>query len=366
LESSAADTPPPSATGALPPATSAPPATYQDRSTGLLVFGILEIAGGALAALMIPFMLLGMVLGQKAAGGAVPLRSVIPSAITYAIAAVILVTLGIAAIQARRWAWALNLILSWIWLIAGVLITGLMIFILPSGFLAGMKTASAQNPNAPPLSPAVAAVIVTLMIVLFAVFFVLLPLAFLLFYRSRNVEETCRHRDPVERWTDRRPLPVIAVGLLAAVGSLYYLVISFTAPLFPFFGRYLTGVPGGIGCLAVALVDVFIAVAILRLKIVGWWVAVIALIIRIASAAITYARADLMQAYARLGWSSDRLAAVSNNPLLRSHAFLWVSLLFMILYFGFLLWLKRYFRPAAPPGYTGMSNLTSTPIQPGS
>jgi hypothetical protein len=342
LESSAADTPPPSATGALPPATSAPPATYQDRSTGLLVFGILEIAGGALAALMIPFMLLGMVLGQKAAGGAVPLRSVIPSAITYAIAAVILVTLGIAAIQARRWAWALNLILSWIWLIAGVLITGLMI------------------------SPAVAAVIVTVMIVLFAVFFVLLPLAFLLFYRSRNVEETCRRRDPVERWTDRRPLPVIAVGLLAAVGSLYYLVISFTAPLFPFFGRYLTGVPGGIGCLAVALVDVFIAVAILRLKIVGWWVAVIALIIRIASAAITYARADLMQAYARLGWSSDRLAAVSNNPLLRSHAFLWVSLLFMILYFGFLLWLKRYFRPAAPPGYTGMSNLTSTPIQPGS
>jgi predicted secreted protein len=345
--------------GPLPPA-------YQDRSTGLLVFGIVEIAGGALAALALPFMLLGIVLGRKAPGGPPPLGSIIPGAVTYAVAAVVLVTLGIGAIQARRWAWALNLILSWIWLIMGTLVTGLLIFVLPSGFLAGMKTASTQNPNAPPLSPAVGAVIVTFMIVLFAMLFIVLPLAFLLFYRSKNVEETCKHRDPVERWTDRRPLPVTAVALLAAAGSLYYLIISFTTPLFPLFGRYLTGLPGGIACLTFAVVDAFIAVAILRMNVVGWWVALTAMIIRIVSAAVTYGRADLMQAYAKLGWSAEKLETMGNTPMFRSHAFLWVSLVFMVLYLGFLIWLKRYFRRPAPPGYTGMSELTSTPTQPGS
>jgi hypothetical protein len=363
LDPSGSDVP----SGAVPlPAPGAPAPSYKDRSTGLLVFGILEIAGGALSALILPIMLLGTVIGPKVAGGPPPLRSVIPSALTYAIAAVVLVTLGIGAIQAKRWAWALNLILSWMWLIVGTLVTGLLVFVLPSGFLAGMKTASAQNPNAPPVSPAVAAVIVTFVIVLFAVFFIIVPLAFLLFYRSKNVEETCKHRDPVGRWTDRRPLPVTAVALLAAVGSLYYLVMSFTTPLFPFFGRYLTGAPGGIACLMFAVLDVFIAITLLRVNIVGWWVALAAVVIRVVSAAITYARADLMQAYARVGWSSEKIEAMRNNPLFRANAILWVSLVFMVLYLGFLIWLKRYFRPAGPPGYTGMSDTTSTPIQPGS
>jgi MFS family permease len=229
-----------------------------------------------------------------------------------------------------------------------------------------MKTAAAQNPNAGPVSPTAMAVVLTFFIVLFAVFFVVLPIAFLLFYRSKNVEETCKHRDPVERWTDRRPLPIIAVALLAAVGSLYCLVMSFTTPLFPFFGRYLTGLPGGVACLLFAVVDAFVAVAFLRLNIMGWWVALGAMTIRIISAAVTYGRADLMQAYARLGWSQDKLEAMSHNPLFRSHAILWMSLAFMILYFGFLLWLKRYFRPAAPPSYTGTIDVPSTPIQPGS
>ena len=356
----------PGAAPTPPPAPSAPAPDYKDRSTGLLVFGILEIAAGAFSALALPIMLLGMVIGRKAPGGPPPLGSVIPGAVTYAVAAVVLVTLGIGAIQAKRWARALNLILAWVWLIMGALVTGLLIVLLPSGFLAGMKTAAAQNANAPPVSPAVAAVVVTFIIILFAVFFVVLPIAFLLFYRSKNVEETCKHRDPVERWTDRRPLPIIAVALLAAVGSLYYVVMSFTTPLFPFFGKYLTGLPGGIACLIFAVVDAFVAVAFLRLNIMGWWVALAAMTIRIISAAVTYGRDDLMQAYARLGWSPDKLQAMSNNPLFRSHAILWMSLGFMVLYLGFLLWLRRYFRQTAPPTYTGTIGLPSTPIQPGS
>ena len=204
MESSGTDIPAPPAPA---PPLNPPAPEYQDRSTGLVVFGIIEIAGGALAALAIPFVFLSAVLMRKAGGAAMPLRSLGVTFLTYALLAVVLITLGIGATQAKRWAWALNLIVSWIWLITGSLVTLLLIVLVPSGILAGMRMGAAQNPDTPPASAGFMAVIVTFMIVVAAVFLIVLPLIFLLFYRSKNVEQTCKHRDPVERWTDRRPTP---------------------------------------------------------------------------------------------------------------------------------------------------------------
>jgi uncharacterized membrane protein len=319
-----------------------------------------------MAALAVPFVLLSAVLARKTLGGSMPLRSLAASLLTYVLLAGVLITLGIGATQAKRWAWALNLILSWVWLITGVVITMSLIAVVPSGILAGMRTAAAQNPNAPPVPAGFMAVIVTFMIVVAAVFLIVLPLVFLLFYRSKNVEETCKHRDPVERWTDRRPLPVLALALLAASSAAYYLVIGFATPLFPFFGRYLTGLPGTAAFLVFAAVDAYIAFAFFRLQVAGWWVALTALLVRVASSALTIRRGNLMEAYSRMGWSHQQLEALSMNPMFRGNAILWWSMTFMVLYLGFLLWLKRYFRAPAPPGYTGLSDSISNPLQPGS
>jgi hypothetical protein len=341
-----------------------PEPAFKDRSTGLLVLGIIEIAGGAFAALAIPFVFLSAILMRKGGGPAMPLRSFAVTCLTYALLAVVLVTLGIGATKAKRWAWALNLVVSWIWLITGVMVTIMLIAVVPSSILAGMRTAASQNPSAPPVPAGFMAVIVTFMIVVAAVFLVVLPLIFLLFYRSKNVELTCKQRDPVERWTDRRPLPVTALALLAAASAAYYLVLSVATPLFPFFGRYLTGRPATALFLLFAVVDTYIAVAFLRLKLVGWWVALVAILLRLSSSAITIGRANLLEAYSKMGWSPQQLEAISMNPMFRGNAILWWSMMFMVLYFGFLLWLKRYFRAPAPASYTGFSD--STPIQPGS
>jgi hypothetical protein len=118
---------------------------YKDRSTGLLVFGILEIGGGALAALMIPFALLGVVLSRKASGVTMPMGSLFFSIFSYAVAAAVLITLGIGAIQAKRWARALNLIISWFWLVGGILVTIMLVFLLPSATMAGVHTAAQQD-----------------------------------------------------------------------------------------------------------------------------------------------------------------------------------------------------------------------------
>jgi uncharacterized membrane protein len=171
----------------------------------------------------------------------------------------------------------------------------------------------------------------------------LVPIAFVIFYSRKDVAETCRRRDPVERWTDRTPLPVLGAGVVFFTGALYLLLTGMTMPMFPFFGRYLTGIAGSLCFIIMAAIDVYLAVALYRLQSSGWWIAVFATAIRLVSIALTYARADLMQAYSKMGMSDAQLQMLNSSPMLRGHVFLWWGLISMLAFFGYLLWLKRYF-----------------------
>jgi hypothetical protein len=331
----------------LPPA-SAPfptPSTYPDRSTGLTIFGIIEILLGGLCALMIPLMLLGAAFSRKAVGGPMPAGTYVFAICTYFFIAAMLVALGIGSIQARRWARALNLILSCAGLITGVIMTVAMAVMLPSSFLAGMRQASNQSSNVAPPPTGFMAVILTFIIVFFAIIFVVVPLAFLLFFGRKDVAETCKRRDPVERWTDRCPLPVLAVSILLGFGVPYSLVLAVTTPMVPFFGKYVTGLPGAAALILLAFFDGFVAFAFYRQRVLGWWLAVAALSLRLASAIITFRRDDILRAYSKMGWSQTQLNALSANPGFRAgSSMLWWSLAFSIIMLLYLIWIKRYFR----------------------
>ena len=346
----------------LPAAVATPASDYKDRSTALVVFGVVEILGGALAALFVPFSVLAILMVRKSGGETQP-GGLLSPVITYTCLAAVLIVLGIGAVMARRWARALNLIVAWVWVIMGTFVTGIVVFLMPSAFLASLRTAAERNPSAN-VSTGAMAVILTIFIVIAGIFLIFLPLVFLAFYSSRNVAETCRHRDPVERWTDRRPLPVIAVALITATSVVYYMTASITIPMFPFFGRYLTGAAAVVPLLIFALIDVYIVIAFLRLKVAGWWVAVAALTIRMVSSVTTLGRANLMEAYSHAGWSSSQLSGMQANPMLRSPVLLWSSVGFMAVYLGFLIWLKRYFRPATGPSYTGGGAASLKPATP--
>ncbi len=322
----------------------ATPAAYRDRSGGLLAFGIVQIIAGGLVSLGIPLVLLSALLSRKVVGGGVPIGSYVLGMVSYGVAAVALITLGVGSIRARRWARALTLVLSWGWLCIGIMMTVLFTAVLPTTFAAAFRRAASANPDAPALPTGVLAVILTFVIVLFSIFLVILPLLFVVFYSKRDVAETVKHRDPVERWTDRCPLPVLAASLLFTWACPYYLLMSFTTPLIPFFGRYLTGLPGGIGFLLFAALDAYLAYSLFRLQLAGWWVAITALTLRTTSAVITYARGDLLQAYSRMGWKDAQLQMMSENPMFRSHLILWWSVGFLVALLGYMLWIRRYFR----------------------
>ncbi|HLW84361.1 MAG TPA: hypothetical protein VKR60_04045 [Candidatus Sulfotelmatobacter sp.] len=341
-------------------------AAYKDRSTGLIIYGIVEIALGGMAALAIPFMLLSAVFARKIPGGAMPAGTYVSGICSYSFAAAALVTLGIGSIRARRWARALNLILSWFWLTVGIVATAAMTAFMPSIFAAAFRKAAEQNPNAPSMPTGVAAVILTVVIVFFSIFLVLLPFAFLLFFRRKDVEETCKRRDPVERWTDRCPLPVLAMSLLFGCGAVYYLLLAVTTPLMPFFGRYLTGLVGAAALVVVAAIDGFLAVSLYRLRLAGWWTAMGVQTLRMISAAFTFRHADLLQVYSKMGWSDTQLQQMSANPVLRNGSgMLWWTLPFMLLFLGYLIWIKRYFgAPGEPAAAEPRTPYLSSPTGP--
>jgi hypothetical protein len=334
---------------------------YPDRTTGLTIFGILEIALGGLAALMIPFMLLGAVMSRKFAGGGMPAGSYVATICSYSFAAAALVALGVGSIQARRWARALNLILAWAGLIFGVIATFAMAVFLPAGFMPAFRQAMASTPNAPPISTGAVAVILTIVIVFFSILFVLVPLAFLLFFSRKDVEETCKRRDPVERWTDRCPLPVLAVSLMFGFGAAYTVLMAVTTPLLPFFGRYLTGLPASGALLVLGAVDGYLALALYRLRAAAWWTAMTLLALRMISSMITYRRDDLLRAYAKMGWSQSQLEQMSANPTFRT-GMLWWGLAVGLVFLGYMIWIKRYFEASAPA--PDMPLVAATPAPP--
>lgn len=329
------------------PAPRTPVPEYRDRSTGLLICGIVQIICGGLAALAVPFVLLSMLLSRKTLGIHQPLSRSLSSVATYAFVAVTNVALGIGSIQARRWARALTLVSSWIWLVLGVLLTVLFVAILPASFMMGMRRAASAHPGGPPMPLGVAAVILTFVIVLFAVLLIALPLAFVIFYSRKDVVETCRHRDPVERWTDPIPMPVLAAVLLFSCGAAYYGLTVASTPIFPLFGRYLTGLPAALCGIATAMVDAVIAYLFFRLSVSGWWLAVGMCTLRLISAGITFWRADLYGAYGKMGFGQSELQLIQSSPLFRSHVFLWWSWGAMMLMLAYLIWLKRFF-PSSP------------------
>lgn len=331
---------------------------FRDRSSLLTLFGVVQIILGALCALFIPLIFLGIVMSRNSGAPSAPFSTHLAGVAVYFGLAVAFIWLGIGSIQARRWAHALTLIFSWIGLISGIFIIIIVTAILPVSFLAGMHAATSQNPQAASVSTGVMAVILTFMIVIFAIFLIGIPTAFVIFYSRRNVRETVRRRDPIERWTDRCPLPVLAACVLFTSGAAYSLLIGITTPLFPFFGRYITGVSAGVILLILAAFDFFLAWAVFHLRLFAWWLAICAIVLRIISYAITFRRGDILQAYSRLGWSSSRVQMLRQNPLVRSGAVQWWGLGISLAFLGYLIYLKKYFKSAQSQETTSADNAT--------
>ncbi len=314
---------------------------YKDRSTGLVVFGILTILLGCLAGLAVPMMLLGQALTP--ANARMSFSAILPGVCMYAILAVALIWLGIGSIKARRWARALLLIFSWSWLGVGLCAMAVMAFVLPKVMANLPSTATAGHP-APPAAIMDVVLAVTFLMVGFI--YVILPGIWTFFYSSRHVKATCEARDPVSCWTDACPLPVLGLclWLLFSVPTMLVMPLA-VHPVMPLFGMFVTGLPATAIYFLMAGVWCYVASLLYRLDVRGWWFLLMAIIVFMVSGIVTYSQHDILEMYRLMGYPEAQIEQIRKTGLLEGNLMVWMMSFFMAPVLGYLLFIKKYFRP---------------------
>jgi MFS family permease len=315
---------------------------YQDRKTGLIVFGILTMLGGCIVALMVPLIVWAQFVSAKTTHMPVNSRAMIPVAIFYGLLAVSFIWLGIGSILTRRWARALLLILSWSWLAIGIVSMIYLAFLLPQIMAvldSNVRPGHAEMPQG---------VKTTIMVVqgIFSLFlYVVLPGTWVLFYRSENVKRTCEVRDPVPRWTDRCPLPVLALAVWAAFGGAVMLLFPFiSGGILPFFGVFLSGISAILVCLLIAVLWGYSARALYRLERSGWWIITVGICLLSVSAFLTYWRHDLSEVYRLMGYPDEQVTQLQMfSGIFSGRMLAWSTLIFTLPFVGYLLYVRRFF-----------------------
>jgi uncharacterized membrane protein SirB2 len=322
---------------------------FRDRKTGLVVFGILEIILGGICALMtlgMIFIMIGSTVLKKSSAAQMSSGMMISGALLYAMLTVWFIWMGIGSIKARRWARALLLVSSWLWLIGGI--GGLIIMLM---FMPDMYDKMAQSGK---ISEKMAEIIKYVMLGFMAFIYIVIPGALVLFYGNRNVKATCEFRDPQIRWTDKCPLPVLAVSLMCGLWAVLMLNKGFYGWVMPFFGYIVSGMAGaGVALISMLLLG-YIAWGTYKLNIKAWWCAVLVTIVWSISMGITYLRMNLFDFYKKMNFSDQQLEIM--KQYITPHYFMMVLLFgvcFVVGFLGYLLYIRRYF--AAPSTQEGGS-----------
>jgi hypothetical protein len=321
-----------------------PQRPYYDRTFGLVFFGIVQILLGGLCGLMVPLMALGMVMGAK---GGVPVdaRSMVPAMMIYPLMAAVLVSLGIGSVLCRRWARALSLVFAWLWLVVGL--AGLAFSVV---FLPGMFQGMGGPGNAPPRE--VFLVILAITFGILGCVYVVIPGVLVLFYRSPHVRATCEAKDPQVRWTDRCPLPVLALSVIWGFAAFSVLWMLGYGGVFPLFGVLVSGPVGLLVILALAVAFGYLAWGTYRLKMPAWWGSIALVAALAVSAAVTFSRVGLMDLYRAWGMTPEQLRMIEQTGMVGKLDALmpWSTVVAPMILLGYILFTRRYFTKARVEG----------------
>jgi hypothetical protein len=311
---------------------------FKDRKTGLVVFGILQIILGGFCVLAVPFMVMGMIVSTALPDSSAPpinTAMLIPGILFYVLAAAWFIWMGIGSVKARRWARALILVSSWLWLICGIGGFIFMLLLMPQMF--ERMGQSGQMP------PAAATVMKYVMMGFMTVFYVIIPAVLVLFYGSKNVKATCEFRDSQVRWTDKCPLPVLAASLLFGVWAVSMLFCGGYGWTVPFFGFIATGIKGAAIALVGMLLFGYTAWGLYKLSIKAWWCAVLLTILWSLSTAITFSRVSLLDFYQKMNFPQQQLEIMKQCGMPDTSTMVLFFGLWFVGFLAYLLYTKKYF-----------------------
>jgi MFS family permease len=309
---------------------------YKDRSTGLVLFGVLEILMGVAAGFM------GVCILLVSSFIKIPNAPPTPwvGSLFYLGIAVSLIWLGVGSTQARRWARALLLVLSWMWLVMGVVAGVTLLVIMPTilDHLGDTMPSSGE-------ANFVKWFTMIFLGMIFLVIYVLIPGVLVLFYRSPHVKATCEAKDPQTRWTDLCPLPVLAMSLFYGFGLLAIaLVMPIYGFVFPFFGTLISGLTGALATGVTLVLMAYLCWGFYKLKTPAWWVAMGFSVVGYGSALLTFSRVGLLGMYQMMNFPPETIENIRKTGLLDSNFMVIELAVGAVLVLGYLVFVKRYFK----------------------
>jgi hypothetical protein len=83
-----------------------------------------------------------------------------------------------------------------------------------------------------------------------------------------------------------------------------------------------------------------------RLELRAWWVYTVGSIVLGVSWLVTLQRLGLVGMYRRMGLPEQQVELAAKSPLLQGSFLLWLALGSVAVWYGYLLFVRRYFRPA--------------------
>jgi hypothetical protein len=306
----------------------------KNHTVGLWVFGTLEVLLGIFCFSLA--MLLLIVVSSRGLHGVKPIHFWIAQALLFFLTGWLIV-MGLGSIKAKRWARVLMLVGSWAAVFFGTLCLALILYVLPEIYIVFTDVGLF-----PPLTAlGVLYVAVSILILLMLVF----PLASIAFYRLKGVAGTCERRNPEPCWTDRCPLPLLAMSFVSALGCLTLFAGATNNFAVLLFGHVVNGLPGAGVLTLVSAAFGYVGWGAYTRRMHAWWVAYTLVVLISSSMMLTFAGTDIDTLYIKMGYSTEQIARLQNLYPFNSVILTLLSFLWGVMACIYLVWVRDGFRP---------------------
>ncbi len=306
----------------------------RDHSTGLAVFGTLEVVLGILAFTAAMFLMI--LVSEAGLGGMKPSHfGMVMGLLVYLSAWFIVVGLG--SIKARRWARVLVLVGSWVTIFFGTMALALLLYILPGVYdmVADLEVLSASASMG----------VISFSIVVLFVLQLLMPAVAIGFYSLKGVIATCERLNPEPCWSDRCPLPLLAMGFISVLGSLSVLLGATNNYIVFLFGHVWVGWKGFGVVLLISAVCGYVGWGAFMRKMHAWWMAYSMIIITSASMMLSFSEIQMGDIYQAMNYTAEQLAQLENMKLLSPAVLTFVTCVWGIMACIYLVWVRDCFLP---------------------
>ena len=220
--------------------------------------------------------------------------------IGYYIIAFIFIPLGYGHLKRKIWIQNVSLSFLWFWLIVGIPLTPLFLFIL----------ISSKEPSL--FVIVISAIICTLL-------YTLVPFLLIKFYKSKSFENNLtvggfRHNNFLNY-----PIPLTVLIMLYFFYITAFHLLLLYRGIFPFFGRWLLGLPGVTVITIVILFHVVLIWGTVQRRLWAWWTALAYFTLFALSAIITLLSTHFSEIVTLLRFPATEYEALSNIPLKGIH-----------------------------------------------